>query len=82
MKSTGIIRKIDELGRIVLPKELRDILGIHIKDGLKISLDGNRILLNRYEKDCAVCNTRVDLVEFKRKMLCKKCIELIKSPQK
>ena len=78
MKSTGIVRQIDDLGRIVIPKELREVLDIHIKDGLEITLDGNRILVNKYEKACAICNSRVDLTNFKDKMICNKCVEIIK----
>lgn len=78
MKSTGIVRQIDELGRIVLPKELRDILDIKIKDALEISLDANRIIIKKYEKSCAVCGLNVDLLPFKEKLICVKCIEVVK----
>jgi len=77
MKSTGIVRRIDELGRIVLPKELRNLLDIKIKDELDIFFDGDRILINKHENACAICNYNENLVTFKDKMICKKCVEAI-----
>lgn len=52
MKSTGIVRKVDELGRIVLPIELRRTLNIAVKDSLEIYVDGPQIILKKYEPDC------------------------------
>lgn len=77
MKSTGIVRQIDELGRIVLPKELRDTFNIKIKDRLEISLDGDRIIIGKYEKACAICDARVDLKSFSGKQICSNCIKII-----
>lgn len=51
MKSTGIVRKVDELGRVVLPIELRRILGIDEKDPVEIFIDGDRIILQKYQPD-------------------------------
>ena len=55
MKSTGIVRKVDELGRVVIPKELRKTLDIAEKDGMEIYVDGNAIILKKYEPSCIFC---------------------------
>ena len=78
MKSTGIVRQIDELGRIVLPKELRNILEIKIKDRLEIFLDGDRIIIEKYEQSCAICGHSERLKVFHGKQLCENCINVIK----
>ena len=77
MKSIGIVRKIDELGRIVLPVELRKTLGIEIKDSLEICVDGQCIILSKYESTCSFCGGADDLKTFKNKMVCQKCAEEI-----
>ena len=73
MKSTGIVRKIDDLGRIVLPMELRRTLNIDIKDPLEIYVDENRIILKKYEPSCIFCGEANGTVLFKDKMICKEC---------
>ncbi len=78
MKSTGIVRQIDELGRIVLPKELRDILEIKIKDRLEIFLDGDRVIIEKFESSCAVCGSSNRLKPFHDKQICDDCINVIK----
>ncbi len=78
MKSTGIVRKVDELGRVVIPIELRRTLGIGEKDALEIFVDGERIMLKKYEPACIFSGEAEDLVYFKGKMISKNCIgELI-----
>ena len=79
MKSTGIVRQIDELGRIVLPKELRNILEIKIKDRLEIFLDGDRIIIEKFERSCAICGSNERLKAFYDKQVCDDCISVIKS---
>ena len=59
-KSTGIIRKVDELGRVVLPKELRDKFKINEKDSLEIYTEGNEIILKKYENSCVFCDQSID----------------------
>ena len=59
MKSTGVVRRVDELGRIVLPAELRKSMDIQIKDALEIFTEGDRIILQKYEPSCVFC-TNVD----------------------
>lgn len=78
MKSTGIVRKVDELGRVVIPIELRRTLGIGEKDSLEIYVDGDHIVLKKYEPSCVFTGDSDDLVYFKGKMISKSCIpELI-----
>ena len=77
MKSVGIIRKIDELGRVVLPMELRKMLGINIKDSLEISVDGQNIILSKYEIVCNFCGETEGLKTFKNKRVCQQCAEEI-----
>ena len=67
MKSTGIVRKVDELGRIVLPIELRRTMGIDVKDSLEIYVDGDSIILRKYEPSCIFCGN------FKGKNVCSTC---------
>ncbi len=74
---SGIVRKIDDLGRIVIPKELRKKLGLEQKDSLEIFIDGNSIMLRKYEKGCIFCNNSKDLQVYKDKLICKKCLDTI-----
>lgn len=69
MKSTGIVRKVDELGRVVIPIELRRTLGIAEKDALEIYVDGERIMLKKYEPACIFTGEANDLIYFKGKMI-------------
>lgn len=74
MKSTGIVRKVDELGRIVIPIELRRTLGIGEKDALEIYVDGDKIMLKKYEPACIFTGNADDLVYFKGKLVSRECI--------
>ena len=76
-KTTGIIRNTDELGRIVIPKELRDIFEIKEKDPIEILVNDNSIVLKKYEKSCIFCDTTKKLTKFKNKLICHKCMESI-----
>lgn len=75
MKSTGIVRKVDELGRIVIPIELRRTLNIEIKDALEIYVDRDQIILKKYEPACIFCGNARDVTNFKGKNICKECFE-------
>ena len=77
MKATGIVRKIDELGRIVLPIELRRTLNINIKDPIEIYVDGDKIILSKYEPTCVFCGATDNVVPFEEKNICKACIKSI-----
>ena len=74
MKSTGIVRRVDELGRIVLPIELRRTLNIGEKDSLEIYVDGSNIMLKKYQPACIFCDDAKDVVSFHGKNVCPKCI--------
>ena len=75
MKSTGIIRKVDELGRIVLPIELRRTLDISERDNLEIYTDGQTIILKKYQPSCIFCNTDRDVLPFNGKNVCAGCLK-------
>lgn len=75
MKATGIVRKVDELGRVVIPIELRRTLGIKIKDGLEIFVDGEKIILRKYEPACIFCQNAENVVDYRGKMVCQECIQ-------
>ena len=74
MKSTGIIREVDKLGRIVLPIELRRVLDIAEKDELEIYMENDRIILQKYEPSCVFCSSSEGLVSYKGKNVCQVCI--------
>ena len=77
MKSTGVIRKVDELGRIVIPKEVRSKLKIDIKDSIEIYVDGNSIVLKKYDPGCIFCGNSRNQNTYKDKLICKNCLENI-----
>ena len=77
MKSTGIIRRIDELGRVVLPIELRNKYRITEKDPMEIFVDGSAIVLKKFELNCIFCTSTKNLIEYQDKLICKKCAEKI-----
>ena len=78
MKSTGIIRKVDELGRIVIPIELRRTLDIAERDELEIFMDGDNIVLRKFEPFCVFCSSSYGLVSYKGKNVCRDCISSMK----
>ncbi|SDF75952.1 AbrB/MazE/SpoVT family DNA-binding domain-containing protein [Sporomusa acidovorans] len=73
MRATGIVRKVDELGRIVLPVELRRTLGIVQKDGLEIYTEDDQIILRKHEPVCVFCGSVAQVTNFKGKNVCKNC---------
>lgn len=75
MKSTGIVRRVDNLGRIVLPIELRNLLNISPKDSLEIFIEGSTIMLKKYEPQCVFCDNVDDVTVFKGRNVCKSCID-------
>ena len=79
IKCTGIVRKVDELGRIVLPKELRDTLKIEHKDPLEIYVDADNIILRKYEPACIFCGNADNVVDFGGKRVCTDCIAKLKN---
>ena len=78
MKSTGIVRKIDELGRVVIPKELRKTLNIGEGDPIGFYVEGEQIILKKYEPNCIFCGQADEIINYKGKNICRKCLEQIK----
>lgn len=77
MKSTGIVRRVDELGRVVLPIEIRRLLDIEERDPLEISLEEDRIILRKLQLACIFCGAEEDLQEYRSKRICRACLESI-----
>ena len=77
MKPTGIVRKIDNLGRLVIPKELRNILDIDSHDGLEIYIEERSIVISKHENKCVFCEGLDSLTSFGGKLICKSCVSLI-----
>ena len=77
MKSTGIVRKVDELGRIVLPIELRRTLDIAERDALEIYVEGSTVVLKKYRPTCIFCDSSKDISIFRGKNICPKCLREI-----
>ena len=75
MKSTGVVRKVDELGRIVIPSEVRNNLNISARDKVEIFVNGDSIVLNKYQPSCIFCSGNDDITTFKGKNICKYCLE-------
>ncbi len=78
MKSTGMVKRIDELGRIVLPKNVRQPMGIDTGDSVEIFTDGDRIVLRKFEPACVFCGEAENVVFYQEKRICAACIERIK----
>lgn len=79
LKSTGIVRKVDELGRIVLPIELRRNLDIAEKDALEIYVEGASIILKKYQPSCIFCGDAKNVINYKNKNICQNCLRHIKT---
>lgn len=78
MKSTGVVRKVDELGRIVLPISIRQTMDINEKDSLEIFIDENKIILQKYQPSCIFCSNADNVVFFSGKRVCEACLKKIK----
>lgn len=78
MKSTGVVRPIDALGRLVLPIEIRNVLGIKSRDPLEIFTDGDKIILKKYQPTCIFCEETQEIVPFGDKLICRNCIKRLK----
>ena len=74
MKATGIVRRVDELGRIVLPIELRRTLDITERDALEIYVEGSSVILKKYRPSCIFCDGVKDVSVFRGKKVCAKCL--------
>ena len=78
MKSTGITRKVDELGRVVIPIELRRTMEIEEKDPLEIYVDGDKIILRKHEPACLFCASAENIEHYKGRNICQSCISAMK----
>lgn len=77
MKSTGIVRKLDSVGRLVLPIELRKTLDLDNNDAVEIFTEGESIILKKFQRSCVFCADAEDLVEFKGKSICPNCLKTL-----
>jgi transcriptional pleiotropic regulator of transition state genes len=75
MKTTGMVRQIDTLGRVVLPIELRRVLGIEVRDPIEVFVEGENIILKKYRPACFFCNNATDLIPFGNRKVCRACAE-------
>lgn len=78
MHNTGITRPVDNLGRVVIPIEIRNQLGIKIKDKILFLINGRDIVLRKHQQECVFCGKQNDLVDFKMQKVCRKCNEEMK----
>ena len=74
MKSTGIVRKVDELGRVVLPIELRRSLELDSREPMEIFVEGDTVFLRKYRQECIFCDETEEIVSFRGKSVCPACI--------
>lgn len=79
MKATGIVRRIDELGRLVIPMELRKKMEIRSEDPIEIFVEDDRIILSKYQPNCLFCGTCSNVRDLYGKKVCTACIEKLKS---
>ncbi|MDF9406907.1 MAG: Transition state regulatory protein AbrB [Pelotomaculum sp. PtaB.Bin013] len=75
MKATGLVRKIDDLGRVVIPAEIRRIMGIDEKNPIEIYTEFDKIILRKYEPTCTFCGTTIDVQSYQGKIVCRKCVQ-------
>ena len=78
MKSTGVVRKLDDLGRILIPIELRRTMDIGLRDTLEIFVEDDKIILKKYHPACVFCNDARDVVPYKDKLICQRCLDELK----
>ena len=78
MKSTGIVRRIDELGRVVLPIELRRTLNLEVRDPVEIFIEGDTIVLRKYDAACLFCGTTRELLSYRGKQICRECLRRLR----
>lgn len=78
MSDTGIVRRVDDLGRIVIPMELRRTLGIKVKDPISISVEGTRIILEKPRDSCVICGSQHEVGSIKGRPVCNACILEVK----
>ena len=79
MKATGIVRHVDEMGRLVVPKSIRTKLGLSSGSAVEFFVEGDQVILGKFSSVCIFCDSTEDLSEFSGRSLCKACIEKIKN---
>lgn len=79
MSDTGIVRRVDDLGRIVLPMELRRTLGINVKDPMSISVDGERIIVTKHHDSCVMCGSLDNILRINERPICRGCVAVVKA---
>ena len=75
MKATGVVRKVDELGRIVLPSELRKTMHVSVGDSFELFVDNNMVILKKYEPGCVLTGTMDDLIEYENRKVSKQAVK-------
>jgi len=80
MKSTGIVRRVDNLGRLVIPKEIRKVFGIDSQQGMEIFTDGQSIIISKHHHSCIFCDGSEGLAPIKGKYICRLCSGQIGQP--
>ncbi len=78
MKALGMIRPVDELGRITIPKEIRTNLDLAPGDGMEIFVEADAVILKKYAPSCVFCQNVEDVVLYKDKRICRKCLSELK----
>jgi transcriptional pleiotropic regulator of transition state genes len=78
MKASGIVRKLDPLGRIVIPKEIRKVLGINDGDSLEIAKVDNEVVVRKYIKGCIFCGSDKEVLKFRDVLVCEECKQAIR----
>ena len=74
MKATGMVRNLDQLGRLVIPKETRRLFNLNGRDPVEIFTDGDKIIIKKYAQGCQCCGNMEDVKEYKGIKICKKCL--------
>ncbi|HAN21368.1 MAG: AbrB family transcriptional regulator [Clostridiales bacterium GWF2_36_10] len=82
MKSTGIVRRVDEFGRISLPVEMRKTMGLEEKSPVEFFVDGNTIVIKKYSPSCVFCGETETVVEYLGRLVCTNCIKTLSELQK
>ena len=78
MKATGIVRRIDDLGRVVIPKELRKTMDMEPKEPLELFVEDDKVILKKYQRGCVFCGNIEGVKTYKGKEVCVDCIEDMK----
>lgn len=79
MSDSGIVRNLDNLGRVVIPKEIRKLLSIEVGDAVEIIKDKNTVVLKKYGNRCVFCDEEGGIIEFNYNYVCSKCISKLKN---